>query len=183
MRDSKFLSNLTHSTFLSLPILRILKAEQVPSEFLANLIKNTKGHLSEISLYYIDVDIEKLIQAIYQNCPNLRYLKLSLRSNFNNFNSVISAEFENLLINCQFLNGLIIDIFCHNTSSEFISWDKLFEILAKSSPINLFKFKFYPSNTIELEHLKSFFDNWKNRKPMLLKLFSYSKQTTIGRFN
>jgi len=171
---------LTHSTLLSLPILRILKAEQVPSEFLANLIKNTKGHLSEISLYYIDVDIEKLIQAIYQNCPNLRYLKLSLRSNFNNFNSVISIEFEKLLINCQFLNGLVIDI---QNTNEFISWDKLFEILAKSSPINLFKFKFYPSNTIELEHLKSFFDNWKNRKPMLLKLFSYSKQTTIGRFN
>jgi len=95
-----------------------------------------------------------------------------LRSNFNNFNSVISAEFENLLINCQFLNGLIIDIYCRNTD-EFISWDKLFEILAKSSPINLFKFKFYSNSTIKLEYLKSFFDNWINRKPMFLKIYNY----------
>ena len=47
---------------------------------------------------------------IYQNCPNLRYLRLSL------FNENIT-EFENLLINCQFLDGLVI----YSHSSVF-SW-------------------------------------------------------------
>ena len=92
-----------------------------------------------------------------------------MRSNFNNFNSVISAEFENLLINCQFLNGLIIDLY-----NSVSSWDKLFEILTISSPIGLFKFKFYYFKKIKLEYLKSFFDNWINRKPMFLKIYNYN---------
>jgi len=71
---------------LSLPILKILKTQGVPFKNLANLIENTKGHLSEISIY--DGINEKLIYAIYQNCPNLRYLKISLK---NNVNSLIYA--------------------------------------------------------------------------------------------
>ena len=122
-----------------------------------------------------DADIEKLIQAIYQNCPNLRYLKLTFNSQFDNSNSVISTEFEKLLINCQFLNGFIIGICDAVIASIYnISWDKLFEILTRSSPISLFKFKFYSYDTIKLEYLKSFFDNWINRKPMLLKIFNYN---------
>ena len=93
------MSELNYLENLSLPILKILKAQRVPSEILANLIKNTKGHLSEISIPYNGIDDfdnkRLLIQAIYQNCPNLRYLKLPLEydANFN----LISAEFENLL--------------------------------------------------------------------------------------
>ena len=37
----------------------------------------------------------------------------------------------------------------------------------------LFKFKFYSNSTIKLEYLKSFFDNWINRKPMFLKIYNY----------
>src|SRR6266496_3742757 len=36
---------------LSLPILKILKAQEVPFRILTNLIENTKGHLSEISVH------------------------------------------------------------------------------------------------------------------------------------
>ncbi|PKK57586.1 hypothetical protein RhiirC2_797766, partial [Rhizophagus irregularis] len=72
---------------------------------------------------------------IYQNCPNLRYLKISL---MNNTNSLI-LEFENLLIN------------------------------SKSAPIGLFKFKFH-SKRFELKDFKLFFDNWKNRNPILLTI-------------
>jgi hypothetical protein len=39
-------------------------------------------------------------------------------------------------------------------------WDNLFDILAKLSPISLFKFKFY-CITLHLDSLKLFFDNWK----------------------
>ena len=162
-------NDLNHLENLSLPILKILKARRVPFKILANLIENTKGHLSEISITYRKdcVDNKIPIKAIYQNCPNLRYLKISLK---NNDNSFISAEFENLLINCQFLSELVIDtMYVHNNAFK---WDKLFEILTKSSPISLFKFKFFSRLVIELEFLKSFFDNWKNRNPILLKIDS-----------
>ncbi|PKC06397.1 hypothetical protein RhiirA5_419614 [Rhizophagus irregularis] len=95
----------------------------------------TKGYLTEIDITYEDVDDEMLIQAIYQNCPNLRYLKISL---MNHTNSLIS-EFENLSIH------------------------------SRSAPIGLFKFKFH-STRFELEDFKLFFDNWKNRNPVLLTI-------------
>src|SRR5437016_3854922 len=77
-------------------------------------------------------------------------------------------QFENLLINCQFLSGLVIDtMYDYNNAFK---WDKLFEILTKSSPISLFKFKFFSYEIIKLKFLKSFFDNWKNRNPILLKI-------------
>ena len=66
------------------------------------------------------------------------------------------------------LSGLVIDTtYDHNNAFK---WDKLFEILTKSSPISLFRFKFFSRLVIELEFLKSFFDNWKNRNPILLKV-------------
>jgi len=70
---------------LSLPILKILRTKQVPSKILVNLIESTKEHLTEISIFYDGVDSERLIQAIYQNCPFLKYLELSLTSNANSF--------------------------------------------------------------------------------------------------
>jgi hypothetical protein len=106
---------------LSLPNLKTLKARRVSAKALANLIENTKGLLTEISIVYDeDVDSKMLIQAIYQNCQNLMYLKLSLDSNSN---SIIS-EFESLLMNCQFLNELII--IGRDYDDEIFNWDKLF---------------------------------------------------------
>ncbi|RGB30595.1 hypothetical protein C1646_765167, partial [Rhizophagus diaphanus] len=99
---------------------------------------------------------------IYQNCSNLQYLKLSCK-----IGSLIS-ELENLLINCQFLNELVIDTL--NNSDM----NKLFILLTKFSPITLFKFEFI-NYKINLDDMKLFFDNWKDRNPMLLKL-----QNSIG---
>jgi hypothetical protein len=79
--------------------------------------------------------------------------------------NLLISEFENLLINCQFLNGLII-----NTHNNQFNLDELFQILTKSSPSSLYKFKF-DSKKFKLEDIKSFFNNWKNRKPMLLKIY------------
>ena len=79
--------------------MKFLKALRVPSKILANLIENTKGHLSEISIihyYGVDVDNERLIKAIYQNCPNLKYLKLSLEANVDSL--ISEPEFKNLLL-------------------------------------------------------------------------------------
>ncbi|CAB5306142.1 unnamed protein product [Rhizophagus irregularis] len=149
---------------LSLPFLRILKASRVPIKILTSLIENTSGKLNEIKIDYIfhdEINNERIIQTIYNNCPNLKYLKLVLRN-------INILEFEKLLINCQYLEGLFILI--NNIEDEF-NLEKLFEILTNSSPIGLFKFKFsiYSDTIFKLETLKLFFDNWEGRHPMLLQ--------------
>ena len=83
------------------------------------------------------------------------FLKLIRNSNI--------LEFETLLINCRYLNELYILI-----RDKVFDWNKLFEILTKSSPMSLFKFKFYTSFSMVLR-LEPFFDNWKGRHPMLLQ--------------
>ncbi|RIA86744.1 hypothetical protein C1645_828810 [Glomus cerebriforme] len=149
---------------LSLPLLQNLKAKFVSIEVLINLIENTSGYLDEINIdytFYDEISNKKIIQTIYQNCPNLKYLKLLLM----NCNIL---ELEKLLINCQYLDGLHIS----NTRDDIFNWDNLFEILTKSSPISLFKFKFNNYHTTpKLDSLKLFFDNWKGRHPMLLQFY------------
>jgi hypothetical protein len=152
---------------LSLPFLQTLKAKDVPFKVLTSLIENTNGYLNEINISYMrqyEFDSKCIIQAIYQNCPNLKYLKLLFRSG-----SI--SELEKLLIKCQYLDGLFLIIDKNFHSND---WDYLFEVLAKSSPTNLFKFKFYFIKTPKLESLKLFFDNWKGRHPMLLQTFPYN---------
>ncbi|RIA81213.1 hypothetical protein C1645_881731 [Glomus cerebriforme] len=151
---------------LSLPFLQNLKARGVPIKVLASLIENTGGYLNEIKIEGIrhdEINNKRIIQAIYQNCPNLKYLKLLF------INSNI-LELEKLLIKCQYLKGLYIifeDVWVNYYVR--INWDYLFKILTKSSPTSLFKFKFYYINAPELEILKLFFDDWKGRHPMLLQ--------------
>jgi hypothetical protein len=149
---------------ISLPFLQILNATRVPINILPSLIEKTKGDLKEIKIDFVDHDDtnnKRLIQAIYQNCPNLKYLELLIR------NCNIS-EFEKLLINCNYLEGLYIII---NDSD----WEKLFEVLIRSSPSSLFKFKFYFYEPPKPEALKLFFDNWKGRHPMLLQTIPEDK--------
>jgi hypothetical protein len=142
-----------------LPFLQILDATRIKTNILASLIEKTKGDLKEIKIYLTDHDDtnnKRLIRAIYQNCPNLKYLKLLIR------NSNIS-EFEKLLINCKYVDGLYIDM-------ENTDYERLFEILTRSSPTSLFKFIFYFSSVSpKPDTLKLFFDNWKGRHPMLLQ--------------
>ncbi len=76
-------------------------------------------------------------------------------------------ELNQLLINCQYLCELyiLVDLY-----GDRINWSNLFNILTKSSPTSLFKFKFqFDDVGPELESLKLFFDNWKGRHPMLLQ--------------
>ncbi|PKC54823.1 hypothetical protein RhiirA1_476619 [Rhizophagus irregularis] len=150
---------------LSLPFLQVLRAIGIPVKVLISLIENTSGHLIEIKIddtIYSGINNAMLIQAIYKNCPNLSYLKLLIKiSN--------KLEFEKLLINCQYLNGLFLILESYNDQSNI--YDGLLKILAKSSPTNLFKFKFkfcYNHN-FKSDSLKLFFDDWKGRHPMLLQ--------------
>jgi hypothetical protein len=147
---------------VSLPHLETLRAKSVPIKSLVSLIENTDGYLTEIKVDGIshdEISNKRIIQAIYQNCPNLMYLKILSR------NSNI-LELEKLLINCQHLTGL----FLSGNSTDVFGLDYFFEILTRSSPTSLFKFKFnFRYRPIKLESLKSFFDNWKGRHPMLLQ--------------
>ncbi|GBC05209.1 hypothetical protein RclHR1_00610021 [Rhizophagus clarus] len=154
-------NNLNYYENLSMPVLKILRLIRIPSDLLINLIKNTKETLTEISVF---CDNSTIIQAIYQNCPNLRYLKLTI---FANFITPI-PEFENLLTNCQLLNGLVVET--EDDDNNEFSWDELFIILSKSSPNSLFKFKF-GFGTIKLKEIKLFFDNWKDKVPILLIVY------------
>ncbi|PKY55584.1 hypothetical protein RhiirA4_475151 [Rhizophagus irregularis] len=158
---------------VSLPSLKFLDANTINTESLTSLIKNSGEKLIKIrifnSLAFSNVDNnKKIIQFIYQSCPNLMYLELYYKdSNI--------LELEKLLIKCQYLNKLEI-------CSEFINWNRLFNILTISSPPNLFKFKIYfPVNKPKLKSLKLFFDNWEGRHPMSLIIgtennFTYKNQ-------
>ncbi|PKY53794.1 hypothetical protein RhiirA4_409340 [Rhizophagus irregularis] len=154
-----FKINENHLEKVSLPYLKFLKAKSISSNILTNIIENTKGYLIEITILHQTEDDGKLIQKIYQNCPKLNYLRLSL------YNSDIS-EFQNLLKSCQFLIGIeIVDV--------SVEWNELFDVLAKFSPTSLFKFKFSAEYFIwehKLESLKSFLDTWKDRPSMLLQI-------------
>ncbi|GBC10269.1 hypothetical protein RclHR1_00950006 [Rhizophagus clarus] len=149
---------------LFLPFLQILRTRFVPINILINLIKNTTGTLIDISIKSsmsnsVDNN-KKIIESIYQKCPNLKYLKLLLR------NKGI-LELEKLLITCQYLDELCLFDY------DEIDLNNLFKILARSSPTGLFKFKFSFSQ-IEFDSLELFFDNWKGRHPMILQ---FERQT------
>ncbi|GBB85215.1 hypothetical protein RclHR1_11780007 [Rhizophagus clarus] len=158
---------------LSLPSLQILKASGIQLGILANLIKNAGGNLIEIKInkfYPSDGDMIMIIRTIYQNCPNLKYLKLPIEY-------ISFLHLENLLTNCVNLIGLFFIINNNSYLIEYYDWDSLFRILAKYSPINLFKFKFYIYKAPELKSLKLFLDNWKGRHPMLLHITHYGENS------
>ncbi|PKY25684.1 hypothetical protein RhiirB3_440723 [Rhizophagus irregularis] len=150
---------------LSLPFLKILKVKHVLTDNLTGLIENTSGTLIEISITWrichSKINYKKIIQAIYQNCPNLKYLKLVIKKK-----NII--DLEKLLIQCQYLEGLYLVI--EDKVDEF-NLNNLFKVLANSSPTNLFKFKF-SFFEIKFSSLKLFLDNWKGRHPMLLQFGS-----------
>ncbi|GBC04997.1 hypothetical protein RclHR1_00060010 [Rhizophagus clarus] len=152
--------------------LRILKSRNFQTNILRSLIVNTNGSLTEISIddtFNNEVDNKSIIQAIYQNCPNLQYLKLMFRNE-----NVL--ELEQLFICCKYLYGIY---FLLTDVSSYL--DKLFKILTESSPTNLFRFKFkiIPDELINLESLKLFFDNWKGRNSMLLQFELYGSVDLI----
>ncbi|PKC63385.1 hypothetical protein RhiirA1_463835 [Rhizophagus irregularis] len=153
---------------LSLPNLKFLTVESISTENLVIIIECTKGYLTEISINEFIGKNNRYIKSIYQNCPNLRYLKLPL------IDDEVS-ELEILLTKCKCLVELFI-IETYYGQNSLLGWDELLEILAKSSPTSLFKFKFYFTYELPiLETFKLFLDNWKGRHPILLQTNIYDE--------
>ncbi|PKC11078.1 hypothetical protein RhiirA5_497968 [Rhizophagus irregularis] len=154
---------------LSLPFLQILRTSFISIKPLTNLIKNTNRSLIEIKIdgvIHDEIGNKNIIQAIYKNCPKLKYLKLMFR----NCNIL---ELENLLTNCQHLKVLSFVI-----NDIVFEWENLFKILIKLSPNDLFKFKFHSFDyelKPKLEFLKLFFNNWKGKRPIFLN-FNNAKE-------
>ncbi|PKK71474.1 hypothetical protein RhiirC2_778366 [Rhizophagus irregularis] len=148
---------------ISLPSLQILKTDIFQINILRNLIVNTNGSLTKISIDYIfhnKTDNENIIKAINQSCPNLMFLKLVFK-----IENIL--ELEKLLIKCQYLNGFYFHIL------NLLDLDKLFEVLTRSSPTSLFKFKFNITSHEQttLVSFKLLINNWKGRHPMLLQIY------------
>jgi hypothetical protein len=145
---------------LSLPSLQFLILHKLPVKHLISLVESTKRSLIIIELYniiYSKNENERIIHTIYQNCPKLIYLTFTPQDD-----NIL--EIEKLLTTCQYLNGLRI------ISNNDFNWNKFFDVLAKISPINLYKFCFNHNFPIEIAPLKFFIDNWKGRNPIFLKL-------------
>jgi hypothetical protein len=164
LRHSEKTTNMHHLEKKSLPALKKLRANISLHIILIRLIESSNAQLTAINIYHdgfpdID-DIRSLIQTIYQNCPNLKYINVPIKD-------AVVTEFEKLLVNSQYLNGLVIE-------REFdFNYKSIFEVLTRSSPPNLFKFKFSFEGMklrLKLKSLESFLDNWKDKQPMLLQI-------------
>jgi hypothetical protein len=157
-------ANFVHSDKISLPALKILKANFTLPIMMLKLIVGASVQLTVISISsdYIfsnTDDVNNLIQIISQNCPNLEYADLPIKD----YNL---TEFEKLLNNCQLLTGLVI------RSERQLQYKSLFEILNRSSPSSLFKFYFQLNRKFGPKYklLRSFFAGWKDRHIMLLQI-------------
>uniref|UniRef100_U9V167 Uncharacterized protein n=1 Tax=Rhizophagus irregularis (strain DAOM 181602 / DAOM 197198 / MUCL 43194) TaxID=747089 RepID=U9V167_RHIID len=62
--------NWNHLEKLSLPLLKFLRTQKVPSRILSNIIENTKGYLTEISILY-EAEQRKQKQQELQQLENL----------------------------------------------------------------------------------------------------------------
>ncbi|PKC67457.1 hypothetical protein RhiirA1_458409 [Rhizophagus irregularis] len=153
---------------LSLPFLQTLKIGGfIQAKYLANIIKSTKGYLNKINIdidHHSDINNQRIIQAIYRNCPNLKRLKLEIKNNN-------ISELEPLLRSCKYLNKLHI----LKRNNAITNWNNCLKVLSKSSPTNLSKFKFdcRDIDEFQLDSLELFFDNWKVRQPMILQFNFY----------
>src|SRR5205814_443361 len=128
----------------------------------------------KIAIYDVECDkdcdnkpFQELIQSIYQNCPNLKFLRLEIKND-------VLEEFERLLITCKQLEGLVIES-CRWKLYHINYIKILLELLAKSSPNNLNKFKFYHNWEFDQDSLNLFFESWRGRNPLRFYLIGMEK--------
>ncbi|GES98915.1 hypothetical protein GLOIN_2v1784794 [Rhizophagus clarus] len=153
----------------SLPNLRYIKTGLcLPLRNDYKLIENSHGNIREINICRRrfnnkrdPLHSEKLIEVIPKHCPKVESL-------------TIDAELKNLsgireiLLNCSQLKKIKLSS-CNN-KWRLIICDELLDILIKFSQNNLYSFSFNRWK-FSVDGLKSFFENWRNKHPIIFNLY------------
>ncbi|GBC30879.2 hypothetical protein GLOIN_2v1783341 [Rhizophagus irregularis DAOM 181602=DAOM 197198] len=151
------------SSFVNLRVLELeLNGDYRDYNYLKNV---TLPFLQVLKTRFVPTSI--LISLIENTSGSL--IDISMKSILRN--SSIS-ELEELLIRCQYLDELYLFDY------DGIDLNNLFRILTRSSPTNLFKFKFSFSQ-IDLDSLELFFENWKGRHPMILQFVRQTEDIEV----
>jgi hypothetical protein len=162
----------------SFPKLKVLHIQDASIYTVKKIIEKTEGNLIKIAIYDVEYNkdydnkpFQELIQSIYKNCPNLKFLRLEIKDE-------ILEEFERLLITCKKLEGLVIES-CRWKMYNNYNIKNLLSLLAKSSPNNLIKFKFYHNWDFDQISLNLFFENWRGRNPLRFYMIGTEKFLSI----
>ncbi|CAG8648253.1 10602_t:CDS:2 [Funneliformis caledonium] len=163
--------NLSKSKYSNL---QILITKNITHNIVEKIIEKTNGYLWKIDItndMHEKIDHENFIKIIYQHCPNIKLINILIHENKN------LLELEQLLLNCQYLEGIVIESPpIYRSLDERINGNELLEIITRSAPIGLHKIKVYKNLEISLNSLITFFDNWRGRMPLYFHtIMSYSK--------
>jgi hypothetical protein len=142
--------------------LQVLELYNIKDILIAiKIIQNTGGDLQEIKIYGTNHFhySERYISTIYKYCPFIKYISFFI--NNDNLN-----ELEQLLINCQYLKAINVEIL----SCEDFDSNKFLNLLVNLAPISLYKIRI-SRKIFTIDSLSSFFKNWKGRKTLYLYNF------------
>ncbi|RIA86514.1 hypothetical protein C1645_740801 [Glomus cerebriforme] len=149
---------LSISTF---PNLQYIKTLFLPICSDYKLIEKSHENILEIKIYrrYEDQDsiyTEKLIKAIANHCPKIE--RLTINAELKNLNGI-----KEILLNCSRLKR--IDLSAYN--EKRLNCDELLEVLVNFSSNTLYIFSFIDNWNFSVNSLKSFFENWKDKHPII----------------
>ncbi|RIA95314.1 hypothetical protein C1645_816797 [Glomus cerebriforme] len=118
----------------------------------------------------------QLLNIISQYCSQLKYLRIDL-------DDMYLHNFEQVLLNCQSLEGIYIYHYRDGIYLPEIG-DKLLKILIKSAPSSLYKIDIGSYNVYKIDSLTKFFENWVGRKSLWLSSISiYDDDKINNNFN
>ncbi|PKY44396.1 hypothetical protein RhiirA4_458689 [Rhizophagus irregularis] len=163
-----------YKNFYNYPKLQVLQINLLYSAtFYAvnRIIQESENDLQIISMdFNANLFTDQLLCRVSQHCSNLKYLRIDL-------DDMYLHNFEQVLLNCQSLEGIFI---YHYRDGNYLPeiGDNLLKILINSSPLSLFKIDIGSYNIYKIHSLRNFFENWVGRKSMWLSsinIYDYDK--------
>ncbi|GBC13207.2 hypothetical protein GLOIN_2v1786944 [Rhizophagus irregularis DAOM 181602=DAOM 197198] len=124
------------------------------------IIQESENDLQIISMdFNANLFTDQLLCRISQHCSNLKYLRIDL-------DDMYLHNFEQVLLNCQSLEGIFI---YHYRDGNYLPeiGDNLLKILINSSPLSLFKIDIGSYNIYKIHSLRNFFENWSEPQTIL----------------
>ncbi|CAI2188219.1 3744_t:CDS:2 [Funneliformis geosporum] len=149
--DSEFYKQLTFPSYPNLRVIDLNLSYSAASIAALNII--LKSHNLQIIVLRFNAYnySEHILLAISQCCPKLKYLQIYLDEKF-------LSKFQQVLINCQFLEGIFIE-----TNRKYLSQHgiRLLEILTTSAPLGLYKINI-DEKSDNIEMLDDVINHYKN---------------------